>query len=79
MLARSLNQDIPAEASEQRCEVGRSQFEELTGLDFDAPVYQYIGSTKFHISPHDQSLMQDVPHHVIAAVAAVAAVPEGLV
>ncbi|XAO24836.1 hypothetical protein I312_103647 [Cryptococcus bacillisporus CA1280] len=63
--------DIPTEASAERRRVATSQFEELTGLDFMAPVSQYIRACKFHISPHDLSLMRElfgVPQQVISAI-----------
>ncbi|CAN9241297.1 unnamed protein product [Alternaria alternata] len=63
--------DIPREASSERLQVARSQFEEYTGLDYESPVAQYIRACKFHISPHDLSLMRELfghPRRVIAAV-----------
>ncbi|WVQ91264.1 hypothetical protein IAS59_005062 [Cryptococcus gattii] len=63
--------DIPTEASAERRRAATSQFEELTGLDFMAPVSQYIRACKFHISPHDLSLMRElfgVPRQVISAI-----------
>ncbi|KAJ5378893.1 NAD(P)-binding protein [Penicillium cosmopolitanum] len=71
MIVRSLNADIPEEASAKRRQVATSQFEEYTGLDYKSPVAQYIRACKFHISPHDLSLMRELfglPRHVIAAV-----------
>ncbi|OWZ30204.1 hypothetical protein C356_05929 [Cryptococcus neoformans c45] len=63
--------DIPTEASAERRRAATNQFEELTGLDFMAPVSQYIRACKFHISPHDLSLMRElfgVPQQVISAI-----------
>ncbi|KAJ5814479.1 NAD(P)-binding protein [Penicillium riverlandense] len=68
---RSPSPDIPEEASAKRRQVATSQFEEYTGLDYNSPVAQYIRACKFHISPHDLSLMRELfglPRHVIAAV-----------
>jgi hypothetical protein len=64
-------QDFPPEASTQKNEIGKRQFEELTGLDWSAPVSEHIRACRFHISPHDLSLMRElfgVPQYVISAV-----------
>jgi hypothetical protein len=63
--------DFPPEASTQKNEIGKRQFEELTGLNWSAPVSQHIRACRFHISPHDLSLMRElfgVPQYVISAV-----------
>jgi hypothetical protein len=62
--------DYPPGASEERLNVARSQYEELTGLDYDSPVSHYVRACRFHISPHDISLMRElfgVPLGVISA------------
>lgn len=63
--------DLPSGIAEERHVFAKRQYEELTGLEWDAPVSQYIRACKFHISPHDLCLMRELfglPRRVISAI-----------